>query len=410
MPTEAHSKKQQHLTNLRRATRVARNSILIIVALAILKGVGGYVTNIVSLTGDAIGSMTDVISNIAIFVGLKLSQHKASEGFKYGYHRLETLISLFISILIIYLGYQIAHESFDRLLHPAQTMQHELGIIAATISIFASLFAFVYQQKTALAINSKALLASAYDKRNDVLVSIGVLASIFADLYKVPYVESIIGFTIAGLILLTGFTYAKDAILYLLDYWDNPEVTRQIRAIIKKSRIVTGIKNVRLRHAGTYIFGEVFLEVNAFTDAKDLRDELHRLDREIEDNVEHIGDIVIYIDPPKPTTMYVAIPIVEDKGMESTIAENALQHFRFFFVEVMGNVVKHAKSDPREFTIQQSAEIAHFLKEKKTNILISSLITPVLYYNLRLNNIKVYPHFLDVKDVKNTVKLLLLDM
>lgn len=407
---EQKSNKETHLENLKHATIVARNSLLILVALTILKAFGGYVTNIIALVGDAVGSFTDIIGTLGIYVGLRLSQQKASDTFKYGYHRVETLSSLFISIFTLYLGYKILMESYGRFFVDVNTTSHGLGIITAIASICISFFTFYYQKQTGERINSKAFLASAYDKRNDAVVSFGVLVSVVGDQFKIPYVEGTVGVAIALLILWTGLRHSQQAIFYLLDYWDEPQITEKIRSMLVKSKIVTSVKNIRLRHAGTYIFGEAFLEVNPFTDSKDLRDELHRLDNEVENNVEHLGDLVIYIDPPKPVTATVAIPISHENGLQSNIADDMNKPFNFFFVEIENRAIQRFYTKPDKFSINQISAIAKFLKEQKVNILITGMIRPLLYYNMRLNNIKVYPQFFGVKEVLNTVKLLMLDI
>lgn len=404
------SKKRQHLEDLKHAARVARNTLFIVLGLTIIKAFAGYITNIISLTGDAVGSFSDIIAASAIFVGLKLSQKKASSKFKYGYHRVETLISLLISASIIFAGYKIFEESIKRAFITTQTTAHNFGIAATIISIIASIFAFYYQNSVARKINSSALRTSASDKFNDSIVSTGVLASVIADKMHIQFVDMAVGVVISILIVWTGLKTGKDALFYLLDYWNDPKVTAQIKQILKKSKIVTAVKNIRLRHAGTYIFGEAFLEINPFTDSKDLRDEIHRLNREVEKNVEHLGDLVLYIDPPKPMRVKAAIPIEKDNGLKSNIAENPDRPFRFFFVEIRNEGLRKFYSRQEEFVIGEPTKIADFLRKERANILISSMLQPLLYYNLRLNNIKVYPHFLDVKDVENTVKLLLLDI
>ena len=404
------TKKQIHIEDLSRATKVARLSIFIVLGLAVIKAFGGYVTNIIALFGDALGSFSDIISGTALYIGLLLSQKKANTRFQYGFHRAETLISLFISVFILYAGYQVGAASFERFFTHVQTSSHNVGIFAALVSIGVSLSAFYYQKNMGDKINSRALLASAYDKRNDTFVSLGVLVSVVADKFNIPYVESSIGLGISALIIYTGFKYGKDAIFYLLDYWNEPAITTQITAILTKSKIVTVVKNIRLRHAGTYIFGEAFLEINPFTDSKDLRDEIHRLNAEIEKNVEHLGDLVLYIDPPKPVKVNVALPVVDDNGLESHIAEDPAAKFHFLCVEIdQGKIIKFHRL-PGDFSVEKVTEIAQCLKDHQVNILISSLIRPLLYYHLRLNNIRVYPHFLEVKDAQNTIKLLLLDI
>ncbi|MBP9718387.1 cation diffusion facilitator family transporter [Candidatus Gracilibacteria bacterium] len=400
----------QHAADLRRGTAVARNSLLLLVIMMVIKGGAGYLTNIVALVGDAIGSFSDIIAMTAIFIGLKLSQRHANRTFKYGYHRIETLATLIISLIVLTLGIRVFIQSYDRLLHPAATSSHIIGMISATLSIGISLFAFHYQKNIGKKINSQAMLASAYDKRNDAIVSAGVFVSVIADKYHILYVEGIIGMLVALLIIYTGLNHGKESLLYLLDYWDNPEITKQIQKILAQSPIITEVKNIRLRHAGTYIYGEVFVEVNAFVETKDLRDELHRLNREIQNNIEHLGDFVIYIDPPKPTTMRVALPIQKENGLSSLIATAPEKEFLFFIVEIKNGGIKKFYRTPEKFFMNDAAKIIKLLKKERINILISSLIHPLLYYQLRLNNIKVYPHFNDIKDVENTIKLLLLDV
>lgn len=404
------TKRQKHTLDLKRATKVAWRSLAILIALTTLKAIGGHITNIITLSGDAIGSFSDIIAIVAIILGLKFSQKKPSVKFRYGFHRVETFVSLLISVFIIYAGCKIFSESVNRFFIEPETGAHIIGMVIAAVSVATSLFAFFYQRKTGMQVNSTALLASAYDKRNDAFVSMGVLGSVVADKFGIPYIEGAIGVLLAVIIIWTGFKYGKDALLYLLDYWDNPQVTKQIKEILERSRIVTAVKNIRLRHVGTYIFGEAFLSVNPFTNSKDLRDEIHRLDKKVEESVEHLGDLVLYIDPPTPQRIGVAIPVIDENGLDSRIAENPEQQFKFLFAEIRAGKIKKYYIENKILRIDQISEIAKFLAEHRTNILVSSMIGPLLYYNLRLKNIKVYPHFLDVKDVKNTLKLLMLDI
>lgn len=407
---QIHSLKASHQHKLKEATRVVRNSMIVLILLAVVKGIGGYLTNIVALSGDALAGVTDIMAMAAIMIGLKASQRKASNKFTYGLHRIETLAGFVISIVVIIFGGRIFLQSLERFFMPAHTSAHVFGIIAAVISIITSVFTFYYQYKTGLGINSKALMASAFDKRNDALLSCGVLVSVIADKYAIPYIESTVGVLIACMIIWTGVQHGYEAILYLLDYWDNPEVTQNIKKILQDSSVVTHVKNIRLRHAGTYIYGEAFIEVSPFVESKDLRDELHRLERHIESSVEHLGDLVLFIDPPKPTSSVIAVPVVSDLGLASQVATSADSPCRLIIIKIKNGKMGGYLVLPHEYTMSNITQISEVLKDQKVNILVSSLITPALYYNLRLNNIKVYPHLLTVEKVEDTLKLLLIDL
>src|SRR3989338_9824870 len=108
------------IKNLEYGKKIVRNSIFLLIVLTLIKAFGGYVTNMVVLLGDAAGSFVDLIAQIAIFIGLTLSLRPPDKRFKYGYHRIETLISLLIALLIIFVGYKILLEAIYRLQNPAE--------------------------------------------------------------------------------------------------------------------------------------------------------------------------------------------------------------------------------------------------------------------------------------------------
>lgn len=407
----AHESHQNHLDDLAHGQKVARNSMYLIIGLTLIKAFGGYVTNAVSLLGDAASSFADTITMIAIYIGLTLSLRPPDKRFRYGYHRIETFISLVIASLTTYLGYRLLRESIERLGNP-ETVTHmaAVGIVAAVISIGASVFAYLYQNRTALKINSQALLASARDKRNDAFITGGVLLGLVTNTLGIPVVEKIVGFGLALMVLFVGLKTIKESLLYLFDYWDDPEITNHIKKIIKESKLVTEIKKIRLRHAGTYIFGEAFLEINPFADMIDLRDEIHVLEKKIDEEIPHLGDFVLYVDPPKPEKMRVAIPIIEDNGLKSHIPHHYKDPFRFIMVDIENRKISGYQVFEETFLLSESAKIAAYLKLKHVNILISSHVETILYYSLRLSKIRVYPQFTNVHDVEHTVKLLLLEL
>lgn len=400
-----------HIQNLKYGQKVARNSMFILIGLTIIKAYGGYISNAVSLLGDAASSFADMIGMIAIYIGLTLSLRPPSKRFRYGYHRIETFISLVIAGMTSYFGYKILRESIARLANDTQAEPDLafVGIAAAFISIGVSIFAYVYQQKIALKINSQALLASSKDKRNDAFVSSGVLIGLVTNIVGIPSLEKFIGIGISLLVLFTGLKEVRDSLLYLFDYWDEPNITEKVRRIIKDSKIVTGIKNIRLRHAGTFIFGEAFLEINPFTDINDLRDEIHRLERIVDRKIPHLGDFVFYVDPPKPQKMVIALPVKNTNGLESELACTEETPFYFLLAEIRGKKIVSFSVSKETYYFREAAKITKFLKDHRVNIFISSHVQTLLFYPLRLANIRIYPQFTNVTDAKHTLKLLLLE-
>ena len=105
--------------------------------------VGGFWTGSLALLSDAAHVFMDVFALILSFVALKLSARPADDTHTYGYHRLEVLAALINGLTLVYISFEIFHESWLRWQNPQPVKSLEL-IIIAVIGLVANLFvAFV---------------------------------------------------------------------------------------------------------------------------------------------------------------------------------------------------------------------------------------------------------------------------
>ena len=69
--------------------------------LALFKGVIGILTGSRALTASALYSLHDVISGVAVLIGLKIATRPADKKYPYGYGNAEYIVCVFTSILIL---------------------------------------------------------------------------------------------------------------------------------------------------------------------------------------------------------------------------------------------------------------------------------------------------------------------
>jgi len=69
--------------------------------LALFKGVIGILTGSRALTASALYSLHDVISGVAVLIGLKIATRPADREHPYGYGNAEYIVCVFTSILIL---------------------------------------------------------------------------------------------------------------------------------------------------------------------------------------------------------------------------------------------------------------------------------------------------------------------
>ncbi|MFA4890863.1 MAG: cation diffusion facilitator family transporter [Candidatus Gracilibacteria bacterium] len=399
--------------NLIYGERIARSSLIKILVITGLKMMAAIMTGMVVMLADAISSLTDAVSLFASYIGLKLSRKSADQKFEYGYYKIETFGALLVSVLIIYFGYNVLVKALESLQGVPEGKAHYIGIIIAGISILFSINLAVKLTKAARKTNSISLMNNAKDKKLDIIGSFAVIASVLANMYQIQYIEGTVSIIMSIMILRVGITSTKEALFYLLDYWDDPKLLKKIRRIIlKETDIVLSIKRIRMRRAGTFIFGEAFIEINPFTDIVSLREELSLMNKKIKEAHPYIKDFVIYTNIPKTKRIRIAIPITgEGSGLNAKIAATMRKTQGYEFVDIRGDKVMKKYRKKLERQGREIDNLIEFLKKEKPQIIVDNGFKSLIYYSLRhTHHIRIYPHFSNTKTVKDAVNLMMIDV
>lgn len=398
--------------NLIYGEKIAKQSMLLLVFATAVKITAAFATGMVVLMADALSSVTDMIGIFASYIGLKLSRKAANKKFEYGYYKVETFGALVVSLVIIYLGYEVFTRAVESFQAGKEGKLHFIGLITATLSIA---FALYLSRKLGIAgkkTNSMSLVENALEKKIDVVVSIAVIVSIFADLYNIKYVESVITMAISLMIFKVGLGSTKESLFFLLDYWDDPKLVKQIRNIIlKNTEIITSIRRIRMRRAGTFIFGEVFVEINPFIDANDLRGELEFIDKKIKELDPYIKDCTIYTYIPKSKKVKIGVPISFGRNLTAKVAKSLASTHAYEFVIVKNGKVTEKYRKKLKPSQKNAERLTEFLNKEKANIIVDNGLNSLVYYDLkRYHHIQVYPNFSNTRNVNEAVKLLTIDM
>ena len=90
-------------------------SIICNIIMVCFKLVFGYITNSIALIADGLNNLSDMGSNIATFLGFKLSQKHADSDHPYGHGRIEYIVGLIISFLVLSVALTSLKDSFNLL-------------------------------------------------------------------------------------------------------------------------------------------------------------------------------------------------------------------------------------------------------------------------------------------------------
>lgn len=308
---------------LQRGQSVALVSSLVTLAVALVKGLVGYRFDSSLLVADAFHSAGDVVTIAASGFGLWLAARKKSETFPYGLYRAETVASLFIGLLILWAGVEMARDGYAKLFYLQVTTDFPvLPLCAAFLSIIANYFLAQKQQEVGTAINSQSLLTKARDSQLDIYVSGAVLLGVLLAYWKIPYAEGLLVFVISLLILKLGGETIWLSIMSLLDANLDPDLQAEIGSRCSDIDGVRAVTGLRIRRAGPFRMVDCTIETSPHLSLYSAHELADRVEESIIEKHQDIDSVFVHVEPFREKSLSAMIPVTSVNGLESAIHEH----------------------------------------------------------------------------------------
>ena len=337
------------------------------ILLSIFKITTGTIVGSVSLFASGFDALTDLIGSIAVLFGLRLSQKSPTKRFSYGYYRLETLATLIVAILILFLGLEIILQSFQTIMTPTQLHLPLLGIFVSLISTLAAYGLYRYNMNIGVKITSSALISIAKEFQLDIFTNILVFLGVFSHIINYPMLEGFVGILIGVFILKTGYSFTKGSILILLDAIDNPEVIEEIKSIIKQFSEIHQINDVRIRRSGPFYFADVKIQMQSQETVKSISEVTRGVEARLKAAIPQLDSIMISVDPVEKPQIIIAIPI---PSSNVTLEETPADHFGQTPAFLLAVIDKKAQ----RIISQRILRNPHYQAERKRGILTAEYL------------------------------------
>lgn len=236
-------------------------SIVVNLALAVVKLFVGMLVNSLSVIADAVHTFSDVATSFVVLFGFKIAGKPADKEHPFGHGRAEYVATLIIAVMLGVVGFEFIKSAIGRLTHPVP-IEANLGImltIAATLLVKLWLGAFSLD--LGILIDSSTLKADAWHHRTDAISSAMVMVALWgAQTY--PAADGIGGILIGLYLIYTGFDLARDVINPLLGEPPTREYLAQIRAICNAHEYVLNAHDFTVHNYGEFKFIALHAEVS----------------------------------------------------------------------------------------------------------------------------------------------------
>lgn len=260
------------------------------------KLIAGLVFSSISVTADAVNNLSDALSSVIATVSFKLSNKPADEEHPYGHRRIEYVAGMLVSIIILFIGYELLRTSVDKIIHPSDT---GFGAVVVAVLCFSVLVKFFMNRMylfIAGKINSTVLKATAQDSINDVYSTAAVLVSAVVSKMSGVNLDGYMGVLVSLFIMYSGVSLIKETLNPLLGTMPDHELVKLIEQKILSYDGILGIHDLMVHNYGPdRIYASVHAEVDAKEDVLVSHDIIDNIER---DFLQEQGiHLVIHLDP-----------------------------------------------------------------------------------------------------------------
>lgn len=287
----------------RTAASVKRTTLLglaVNVFLSIIKFMLGMLGNSQALIADAVHSLSDLTTDVAVIFGAGIWSKRPDRNHPYGHTRIETIVTGGIGIMLLFAAAGIGYNALAAIQHDHTAEQPGwIAFWGALLSIILKEFLYRWTLKQGRKYTSRALIANAWHHRTDALSSIPVaLAVVVSVLYrKLSFIDHIAAFAVSLFILYAGGKILKSVIEEISETGASPTYLKKIEEIVLNVEGVRSVHALRSRRMGSGWFIDLHVQVDPDLPVR----QGHEISQAVEDslieNGPEIYDVIVHIEP-----------------------------------------------------------------------------------------------------------------
>jgi len=283
---------------LRRVTWVGLFVNLVLSAIKFAAGIFGRSQ---ALVADAIHSLSDLTTDIAVLAGSHYWSRPPDENHPYGHRRLETLVTVFIGVVLIAAGIGIGWKAISTLYQKHIAPPGWIAVLAAFASIACKESLYRWTAITGRRIKSPALAANAWHHRTDALSSLPVLvavagARIFPTWSFLDHVGAVV---VSIFILHASIKIIWPSLSELIDVGAPIETQRKIRDIALRNKNVLQVHDIRTRFISSSVLVDLHIVVEGSISVREGHNIADDVRDRITQEIPEILDVIVHVDPPE---------------------------------------------------------------------------------------------------------------
>jgi len=267
------------------------------------KFTAGILGNSSAMIADAVHSASDVITSIAVWIGMKVAAKPADQDHPWGHGKAEAVAAKTVAIILILVGIEIGIEALKNISENTTNQVKPIALWAAAISIVLKEANFQYVWRIGKKYDSVSLKADAWHHRSDAISSVAALIGIAFTIFggaRWHFMDHLAAFVVAAMIVFVGIKFFKSATADLMDENIPPDRISDIKKILLETPGALDIEAISARKSGLGIHVDVHLEVDPSITVKQGHDIASDAKKKLKEKYPAIQNVLVHIEPYYP--------------------------------------------------------------------------------------------------------------
>lgn len=226
--------------------------------LAVIKTVIGVWGHSPALLADGVNSTSDVAYYVVVRVFMRLAHQPADDEHPYGHRQLESIAALVVGAFVVTTAVAIFWDAVNKVYELLSGQGDFAGALVgalavALLTVVIKIGLTLVTRRIGQQTKNPAVLALAYDHRNDIFAASAVCVGILVGRMGYPWVDPLAGAFVALVILRTGIVILRESSEDLMDTVPGRELAGQVTDLLAAVPGVKQVEETQAHRFGPYL-------------------------------------------------------------------------------------------------------------------------------------------------------------
>jgi len=282
-----------------RVQRVTVWGLIVNLVLSGLKFLAGIFGNSQALIADAVHSLSDSVTDVAVLIGAPRWSAPADDHHPYGHGRIETIITFMIGVVLAGVGIGLVFNALNTLDGHESEAPGWIAFVVACISMVSKEILYRYNITVGRKVKSTALLANAWHHRSDGLSSLPVALVVLGTRIQPEwtFLDHIGAMIVSVFILQAAWKIIWPALNQLSDAGATEEEREKLYTLVMRIAEVKDVHKIRTRNIGSGLQVDLHVKVDDNLTVREGHDISHIVKDCLLNDGPDVVDVLVHIEP-----------------------------------------------------------------------------------------------------------------